>query len=256
MSPEARLFAMPSQLRSSRPVKTKGRAPRPVARAVPSATRKTVKTSIVHRNLTTCADGRRACSARGRSRTLGAVERQLSTMRLMPDATNAADVILRDGSTLRLRPPEMKDADALLEFFRGLSERSLYLRFHGFPSLRPELVEPLLEPDWVERGALVGTLTRDGTERVVAVGNYVRLRDPVLAEAAFAVDDEHQGRGVGTRLLEQLAERAAEVGIQRFVAEVMADNRTMLGVFGAAGFELTRELAGGEVEVEFPIAPT
>jgi len=168
-------------------------------------------------------------------------------MRLMPDATNAADVILRDGSTLRLRPPEMKDADALLEFFRGLSERSLYLRFHGFPSLRPELVEPLLEPDWVERGALVGTLTRDGTERVVAVGNYVRLRDPVLAEAAFAVDDEHQGRGVGTRLLEQLAERAAEVGIQRFVAEVMADNRTMLGVFEAAGFELTRELAGGEL---------
>jgi acetyl coenzyme A synthetase (ADP forming)-like protein len=177
-------------------------------------------------------------------------------MHLMPDATHAADVILRDGSTLRLRPPEMKDADALLDFFRGLSERSLYLRFHGIPSLRPQLVEPMLEPDWVERGALLGTLTRDGAERVVAVGNYVRLRDPVLAEAAFAVDDEHQGRGVGTRLLEQLAERAAEVGIKRFVAEVISDNRTMLGVFEAAGFELTREFAGGEVEVEFPIAPT
>ena len=77
-----------------------------------------------------------------------------------------------------------------------------------------------------------------------------------LAEAAFTVADEHQGRGIGTRLLERLAERAAEVGIERFVAYVLPDNRAMLGVFEAAGFELTRELEGGELEVQFPIAPT
>ena len=53
----------------------------------------------------------------------------------------------------------------MLEFFSGLSERSLYLRFHGFPALGPRLVEPLLEPDWQERGALLGSLGG----RVVAV---------------------------------------------------------------------------------------
>jgi acetyl coenzyme A synthetase (ADP forming)-like protein len=170
--------------------------------------------------------------------------------------TDHADVILRDGRTLRLRPPARSDADALLAFFRGLSERSRYLRFHGFPVLDAHLVQSLLEPDWRERGALLGTLVDDEGERVVAVANYVRLRDPRLAESAFAVADEHQGRGIGTRLLEQLAERAAAVGIDRFVAEVLADNRAMLGVFEAAGFELTRELEGGELEVEFPIAAT
>ena len=36
----------------------------------------------------------------------------------------------------------------------------------------------------------------------------------------------------------------------------MADNRDMLGVFEAVGFELTRELEGGELEVQFPIAST
>ena len=133
-------------------------------------------------------------------------------------ATEHADVILRDGRTLRLRPPARDDADALLAFFSGLSERSLYLRFHGFPELGPRLVESLLEPDWQERGVLLGALVDEDGERVVAVANYVRLRDPKLAEAAFAVADEHQGRGIGTRLLEQLAARAAEVGIERFVA--------------------------------------
>ena len=172
------------------------------------------------------------------------------------EVADVADVILRDGRTLRLRPPRTEDAGALLEFFGSLSERSLYLRFHGFRKMDKRIVEPVLEPDWEERGALLGTLVEDDVERVVALANYVRLRDPATAEAAFAVADEHQRRGIGTRLLEQLAARAAEVGVERFVASVLADNRDMLGVFTAAGFELTRELEGGEVEVQFPIVST
>ena len=170
--------------------------------------------------------------------------------------SDVADVILRDGGTLRLRPPRREDSEALLEFFRSLSERSFYLRFHGFRQIDERLVDPVLDPDWHERGALLGTLAEGDGERVVAVANYVRLRDPSAAEAAFAVADQHQRRGIGTRLLEQLAARAATVGIERFVANVLADNRDMLGVFSAAGFELARELEGGEVEVQFPISAT
>jgi acetyl coenzyme A synthetase (ADP forming)-like protein len=170
--------------------------------------------------------------------------------------TDAVDVILRDGLTLRLRSPGPDDAEELLEFFRALSPRSLYQRFHGIPSIRPELVERLLDPDWIERGALLGTFADGDREQVVAVASYERLRDPSVAEAAFSVADEFQRRGIGTRLLEQLARRAAAVGIESFLAEVLADNRDMLGVFEAVGFELTRELAGGEVEVRFPITTT
>ncbi|HET8741005.1 MAG TPA: GNAT family N-acetyltransferase, partial [Gaiella sp.] len=170
--------------------------------------------------------------------------------------SDVVDVILRDGSTLRLRPPERADTDAILDFFRNLSRQSLYLRFHGFPTLGPQIVEQVIDPDWRERGALLGSLVEDGTERVVALASYVRLRDPTMAESAFAVADTYQQRGIGTRLVEQLAERAAGHGIQRFVAEVVSDNRRMLGVFEALGFELTRALGGGEVEITFPIART
>jgi acetate---CoA ligase (ADP-forming) len=168
---------------------------------------------------------------------------------IVPEAT---DVILRDGSTLRLRAPVAEDADALLEFFASLSDHSRYLRFHGFPALGPKLVEPLIEPEWQERGALVGSL--DG--RMVAVANWVRLRDPRVAEVAFAVGDEFQRRGVGTRLLEQLASRAAAAGIEEFVAEVLHENETMLRVFRNAGFAITRAGEGGELEIRLAIAPT
>ena len=164
----------------------------------------------------------------------------------------ALDVLLRDGSTLRLRAPSAADIDALVSFLDGLSRESLYLRFHGFPTVDRRLIEPFVDPDWHERGHLVGEL--DG--RVIALASYVRLRDPAAAEVAFAVADEYQRRGIGTRMLEQLAARAASVGIERFVAEVLPDNRQMLRVFEAVGFEPTRTLQSGTVEVAFEIAPT
>ena len=166
----------------------------------------------------------------------------------------ARDVILRDGRTLRLRPPERADVPALLDFFSRLSPQSMYQRFHGALHVTPQLVETFVDPDWNDLGSLIGSLGDDG--RIVALAEYVRLRDPVSAEVAFAVADELQGRGVGTRLLEQLAAEAAAHGIESFVAEVLAGNRAMLRVFEDAGFDVTRRLEGGEVEVRFRIDPT
>jgi acetyl coenzyme A synthetase (ADP forming)-like protein len=167
-------------------------------------------------------------------------------------APEATDVILRDGSTLRLRAPVAEDADALLEFFSELSDQSRYRRFHGFAAVGPKLVEPVLEPDWEERGALLGSL--DG--KVAALANWVRLRDPRAAEVAFTVADDYQRRGIGTRLLERLAARAAEAGIEEFVAEVLPDNEAMIAVFRDAGFDVTRISEQGELEIRFPVAPT
>jgi acetyl coenzyme A synthetase (ADP forming)-like protein len=165
---------------------------------------------------------------------------------------DAVDVILRDGGTLRLRPPAAADEAGVIAFFERLSAQSLYLRFHGARKVDRRIVEPFLDPDWSERGSLVGTLE----DRIVALASYARLRDPSTAELAFAVADEEQRRGIGTRLLEQLAARAGEAGIERFVADVMAENQAALRVFADAGFELVRELGGGEVELRFPVAAT
>ena len=169
---------------------------------------------------------------------------------------DAVDVILRDGSTMRLRAPVKEDVDAIVAFFAGLSVHSRFLRFHGLAAAGDRFARTLVEPDWEEKGSLVGVMGEAGDERIVAVGNYVRLRDRHTAEAAFAVADDHQRNGIGTRLLEQLAERASEHGIDAFVAEVLPENATMLGVFENIGFRATRALEGGVYEVRFPLATT
>ena len=174
-----------------------------------------------------------------------------------PAAAEAVDVILRDGGTLRLRPPSTAEAEQVVDFFSRLSPESMWLRFHSARRVDRALVEPFLDPDWAARGSLAGFLANDaGQERIVALASYGRLKEPGTAEMAFAVTDEEQGRGIGTRLLEQLAVRAREAGFSRFVADVVAWNAAAVTVFTHAGFELVRELEGGELELRFPLAET
>jgi acetate---CoA ligase (ADP-forming) len=162
------------------------------------------------------------------------------------------DVILRDGSTMRLVRPGRDDRDAVLALFTGLSAESLGMRFRAAVSPDMTLVDPYLDADGVERGALIGL----AQERVVALASFDRLRDPALAEVAFTVDDAMQGKGVGTRLLEQLAVLAADSGVTRFIAEVSTENHRMLRVLDDAGFAVTRRVEEGTVELTFPIVPT
>src|SRR5262249_22562644 len=76
------------------------------------------------------------------------------------------------------------------------------------------------------------------------------------AEVAFAVLDEHQGRGIGTVLLEHLATLARARGITEFQADVLGENNRMLRVFAKSGFLVTRSVDGGVFHVSFPTAET
>ena len=104
----------------------------------------------------------------------------------------------------------------------------------------------------VDRFSLIAR--HDG--RVVAVGGFDGLREPGAAEVTFAVADDFQRRGAATRMLEQLAEIAAERGITPFDADVSCDSRAMWGVFEDAGFAVRRRVSFGEPTVSLDIAPT
>jgi acyl-CoA synthetase (NDP forming)/RimJ/RimL family protein N-acetyltransferase len=165
--------------------------------------------------------------------------------------TLVRDVILRDGSVLRLRAPEPEDEPAIKDFFDRLDPESRYLRFHGH--VRSDRVAAhYAAADGVNRVALLAH--REG--EIVAVAGYERLRELGAAEVAFAVLASEQGRGLGTRMLEQLAAHAAAHGIDRFDASVIAENRRMLRVFSSAGFAIKRETSYGVTELALDIRPT
>ncbi|MEV7134966.1 GNAT family N-acetyltransferase [Arthrobacter sp. NPDC093128] len=164
-----------------------------------------------------------------------------------------ADVVLRDGGTAHLRPIHPSDADAVQAFHTGQSQKSIYMRFFAFKArLSSKELKRFTEVDYKDRVALVITI---GGE-ILGIGRYDRLADPEEAEVAFNIADAHQGRGIGSILLEHLAAAARENGIRKFSAEVLPENRKMLMVFSDAGYDVKRHFDDGVVSLEFNIDPT
>ena len=179
-----------------------------------------------------------------------------------------ADVVASDGGIVHLRPILPSDADALVRFHESLSERTRYLRFFGpYPRIPPRDLERFTTVDHRARVAFICLLGHE----IIAVGRYEGLAgagaatggvpegsSPVggSAEVAFVARDEHQGRGLGSILLEHLAAAARENGLRRFEAEVLVENHQMVRVFREAGYHVSRAFADGVLHLEFDIDPT
>jgi len=163
------------------------------------------------------------------------------------------EVELRDGSRVAVRPARPTDRDLLLAGFERLSDESRYKRFLApMPELSEEMVRHLTDVDHHDREALVAldAVTGEG----VGVARYVRDADvPERAEAAVTVIDDWQGRGLGTLLVELLAVRAREEGIERFTALMLATNDEMLDLLRALGPLRLIDREAGTVEVEAPL---
>lgn len=169
-------------------------------------------------------------------------------------AERSADVLLADGATVQLRQIQPVDAALIVAMHSRFSERTRYLRFFSpYPRIPERDLRRFVEVDHHDREAFVAELGG----QIIAVGRYERLGPAATdAEVAFVVEDAHQGRGVGSVLLEHLADAAREEGVTRFVAEVLPENGAMLRVFADAGYQVQRRYADGVVHLEFPIAPT
>ena len=162
-------------------------------------------------------------------------------------------VDLRDGSRAVLRPIRLADKQALAEGFAHMSDESRYKRFlTPMNELREKDLKYLTEVDHHDHEAIVAS-SLDG--QPLGVARYVRSPSG-SAEAAVAVVDDWQGRGLGTALLQRLAERACEEGIDHFTAIMLASNHEMLTLLKELGATEVTDAGGGvlEVEVELPAA--
>ena len=149
-------------------------------------------------------------------------------------AVSGEVTVLRDGSTVAIRQVRSTDAALLADGFARLSPRSRQQRFLGVKNhLTVAELRYLTNVDHHDHEAL-GALSRDG--RGVGVARFIRdSEDPASAEIAITIVDEWHGRGLGTKLLELLSDRARAEGVARFTATVAADNIASIKMVRNAG---------------------
>ena len=142
--------------------------------------------------------------------------------------------LLRDGRSVFIRPVRAADQEAMLDFARRLSRRTLAQRLLGpVPRFHRELLRQFVDVDYADHLALAAFLD----DQMIGTGRLIRLEDTDHAEVTFTVADEFQGMGLGTLLLERLAAAAPAIGVYVFEADVLATNTAMLRVFAASGYD-------------------
>lgn len=160
---------------------------------------------------------------------------------------------LKNGIDICIRASRPDDADRVVEAFHLLDKESVYLRFFGNKKEISEAeLQRFREVDFDRRVVLLGTIQKDGREIVIASCSYARV-DETVAEVAFLVEEDYHRLGVAGRMLKHLGLIAVAAGIKTFVAEVLPQNRGMLGVFGRCGWPLKSHVADGTVHLSLSL---
>jgi acetyltransferase len=155
---------------------------------------------------------------------------------------------LRGGGEYTVRPIRPDDAQMLQELVQHLSPESRYFRFvSSMAVLPPSMLARFTLIDYDREMALVAVhrerrANAEGvmksTERIVGVSRYITNPDKSSCEFALVIADDLKGKGLGSRLMQNIMDVAREKGLAEIVGLVLANNPAMLKLMKSLGFAI------------------
>lgn len=158
-----------------------------------------------------------------------------------------ARAVLRDGTAVCVRAIRSDDKERMRIAFERLSAQTVYRRFfQPLTTLTSGALQEATELDFHDHVGLALTVGEGTSERLIAVGNFVRVAPGAdCAEVAFVVADDYQHRGAATLLLQHLVHVARGVGLRQLLALVLEDNREMVEVLANSKLPLQQSFEDG-----------
>lgn len=144
-----------------------------------------------------------------------------------------------------LRPSRPVDERMIQEHFYNLDRQDVVSRFfHEKTSFVRTDVAPVLQTDYVKDLTILAVAGEPGFEKVIAIGNYFLDEAKNLAEVAFSVASDWQGKGVASAVLRKLAEAARENGILGLMAYTSPQNQNMIRLFKRLPYKVRTSFDG------------
>ena len=150
-----------------------------------------------------------------------------------------------NGVEVTFRPAKQVDGRLIQEHFYDMDEKDVQTRFFGIRrSFYREDMEGMFQVDYIKNLSIVAVTGEIGFEKVVGLGMYA-LEEGTVAEVAFSVAKEWQGKGIASVLLEKIAEAARETGTTSLVAYMLSTNKGMIKLFNKLPFKVETKLEEG-----------
>ncbi len=165
-------------------------------------------------------------------------------------------VLLRTGEVAEIRPLLAADAPLVERLVERQPTEALSRRF--LSEIRADgATRALLSAADHGEITLVVIANADRAPAMVALGSMATSAPDEAPEVAVLVDEEWRGRGLGTVLMERLAQVALREGRRGLSAIVRRDNEAMLEVLAEIGFPMTVttiEESGGCLDVRLDLS--
>ena len=174
----------------------------------------------------------------GRERKLGEATRGIYPVQL-------EETVVRDGEEITIRPSKPVDERRIQEHYYNLERNDVQRRFfHEKASFGRNDVEPASQVDYIKDLTLVAVVGEFGFGRVVGVGEYLLLVESNMAEVAFSISTDYQGKGIGSLLMRKLARAARDNGISGLLAYTSPHNRGMISLFKTLPYHVKTSFDG------------
>jgi GNAT superfamily N-acetyltransferase len=149
------------------------------------------------------------------------------------------EIITVDGEEITIRPAKPVDVRRIQEHYYSMDKKDVISRFfHDKQTFMRNEVEGVSQVDYVKDLTLVALVGEFGFGRVVAVGEYLLDESKNMAEVAFSVARDYQGKGMGRLLIKKLAAASRENGIAGLMAFTSPGNKAMIRLFNSLPYKV------------------
>jgi GNAT superfamily N-acetyltransferase len=154
------------------------------------------------------------------------------------------------GDLITIRPAKPVDERRVQEHFYNQDKGDIYSRFfHAKTRFVRNDVEGMFYIDYVKNLTLLAIIGEVGFGKVVGVAEYLLEPAKNMAEVAFSVSREWQGKGLGKILIRKLAEAARENGISGLYAVTQPRNQGMIRLFKSLPYKVRTTFEGGLIDL-------
>ncbi len=166
------------------------------------------------------------------------------------------EIHILNNKKITFRPVKLTDERSIQEHYYGLEKEDVISRFFNErSSFVSDQIENTFIIDYIKDLTIVAVEGEPGFERILAVGEYFLEPEGNMAEIAFSVVKEWQGKGLSSIVIRKLAEAAKTNGITGLLAYTSTANKGMVKLFKSLQYDVKITIEGDMFSLvcKFPV---
>jgi len=155
------------------------------------------------------------------------------------------------GQKVTFRPAKPTDSRLIQEHFYEMDKSDVNKRFFGTRlHFFWDEMKSIFMVDYQKRFSVIAYLGEEGLGKVIGIGMYGAEEGKDVAEVAYSLDNQWQGKGIATKLQMKIVDAARHNGFAGLCAMTFSDNKTMIKLFKKLPYKVSTRYEEGDLLME------